>query len=461
MKKWFNKNKIFLIGMIVVLISSCMFKIWSTHILTKNEVNVCIHETFIYEDYIRHLYRSKEVKISGNVNMEALGQYQVIYTIKDKQETLMVNVVDKLNPEFDLYEKTIVLGEEIEAKELVYNIKDDSKVNIFYAKEYDFSSSGDYPVKVVVEDDYGNKTIKETVIHVEEKDTIPPVMKGLNPLIVEQGTAIDYYSGVSVTDNQDPNPTFTIDFNDLKENVPGSYEIYYMTIDRQGNSAIYTRTVTVKKISETQQKVVYLTIDDGPSYNTPEILEILNRYNAKATFFVTGECPEYYSYIKIAHDLGHTIGMHTYCHNYSTIYSSDQAYIEDLNAISDVVEQQIGYRPNIFRFPGGSSNTVSRHYNLGIISRLVDYANRNGWIYYDWNADIGDGNSGMESQDLIDRAVESGKGINRIVMLMHDGRGSQESVKALPTIIEYYQSLGYEFKAIDENAPTAHHKIAN
>ena len=452
-KKWW-------IILVLVLGFAFLFKFMQPPLLVKDEVQTCIHEPFVYEQYLHSHYQNQEVKIEGQVNIDEVGQYSIVYQVNDKKDTLIVNVVDLLAPEFDVIEKTIVEGESIEAKDLVENVNDDSEIEILYENDYNFSTAGDYPVQIIVKDIYGNQTVKESIVHVEVKDTIPPVLTGLSSLTLDVGRPINLYEGVSIVDNLDPEPTFTIDTSNLKENVAGIYTVYYLAEDRQGNKATYSREVILRSVSN-KEKVVYLTIDDGPSFNTPEVLSILEKYNAKATFFVTGECPEYYPYIKMAHDQGHTIGLHTFSHNYSQIYASDEAYIADLKAIQDVVAGQIGYRPTIFRFPGGSSNTVSKHYNLGIVSRLADYANRNGFVYYDWNADIGDGNPGMEAKDLIEQAKLTGQGLDTIVMLMHDGRGSQESVKALPEIIEYYQALGYTFKAIDECTPTAHHRIAN
>lgn len=449
---------IVIITAIIVGISAVFIK--KNQLLTTTKIELCIHESFHYKSYLNKKYRDKDVHVLGDIDVNQLGEYELTYTFEEKQDILRVFIVDELNPQVTLKESTFIQGEEVLPEQLIETIEDDSTTSVTFDEEYDFSQLGDYEVRVRISDEWGNLTIEETVVHIEKKDTTPPVMQGLSKMTALASSPIHYYEGVKAIDNQDPNPEFSADFSKVKESVPGTYEIYYTTRDRQGNEAVYTREIEITKVKDSE-KVVYLTIDDGPSFNTPEILEILKRYNAKATFFVTGMCPEYYTYIKEAHHQGHAIGMHTYSHDYAKIYSNDLTYIEDLNQIADVIENQIGYRPNIFRFPGGSSNTVSSHFNKGIISRLSDYANRNGLIYYDWNADIGDGNAGLTAQDMINRAIESGDGITRIVMLMHDGRGSIESVKALPSIIEYYQDRGYVFKALSESSPTAHHRISN
>lgn len=100
---------------------------------------------------------------------------------------------------------------------------------------------------------------------------------------------------------------------------------------------------------EPDHKVVYLTIDDGPSELTGEVLDILDRYCAKATFFVVGQHPECYHFIKEAYARGHTIGLHTYSHDYARVYSSVDAYYQDLGEIGQVVKEQIGYVPCFIR----------------------------------------------------------------------------------------------------------------
>lgn len=115
-----------------------------------------------------------------------------------------------------------------------------------------------------------------------------------------------------------------------------------------------------------EEKVVYLTFDDGPSANTQTILDILEQYDAKATFFIAGSREEWRPLIKTAYEAGHTIGLHTYSHDYAGVYSSVDAYFEDLDKIGKVAEEQIGYVPCFIRFPGGSSNAVSKNIRRGL-----------------------------------------------------------------------------------------------
>lgn len=216
--------------------------------------------------------------------------------------------------------------------------------------------------------------------------------------------------------------------------------------------------VPVGSDTANDEKTVYLTFDDGPSYNTQAVLDILDQHNAKATFFVTGINPDYYNMIKVAYDKGHTIGLHTYSHDYAAVYASQDAFFQDLDQIGQIVKEQIGYVPCFTRFPGGSSNTISANYTQGIMTALAQEVQARGYQYYDWNISCGDG--GDNPADVLrDQAISVD--YTNIVLLLHDANNKETTVEALPAIIEHYQNLGYQFKAIDRETFDAHHGIGN
>lgn len=210
-----------------------------------------------------------------------------------------------------------------------------------------------------------------------------------------------------------------------------------------------------------EAKVVYLTFDDGPSAHTAEVLDILDRYGIKATFFVTGINPDYLDMIGECYRRGHTIGMHTYTHDYAQVYASVDAYWSDLNAIADVVREQIGYVPCFIRFPGGSSNTISANYTIGIMSQLSQDVLTAGYQYYDWTASCGDGAVHTANELVEATKADTSYGYTSIIFLMHDGADKATTVEALPRIIEYFQGEGYAFAPLDRNTPVPHHGIGN
>ena len=208
------------------------------------------------------------------------------------------------------------------------------------------------------------------------------------------------------------------------------------------------------------KKVCYLTFDDGPSENTLQILNILNKYNAKATFFVVGTAKLEYINNIIAQ--GSKVGIHCNSHTYSSVYASDTAYFNDLAAISAKIEKQTGVKPDVIRFPGGSSNTVSRKYCRGIMTRITKSVQEKGYQYFDWNVDSGDALSKKLSADqLVNRVVNQAKGINSICVLMHDTNAKKNTVAALPTIIERLKSMGYTFEVLSNDVSGFHHGVNN
>ena len=150
-----------------------------------------------------------------------------------------------------------------------------------------------------------------------------------------------------------------------------------------------TRTTWTTK--DNGRKVVYLTLDDGPSELTERFLDLFDQLNVKATFFVTAQDPDHYYLMHEAYKRGHTIALHSYSHDYDDVYSSEDAFYTDLGKLEKIVEEQIGYVPCFFRFPGGSSNTISEDYSSGIMSKLTKGMNERGYQYWDWNLDTGDG----------------------------------------------------------------------
>ena len=248
-------------------------------------------------------------------------------------------------------------------------------------------------------------------------------------------------------------------------NKLGSYVLNYYIMNEQGETATAERTVNVvaQPVPETvvpEQKTIYLTFDDGPSQYTDGLLDVLSRYGAKATFFVTNLDPDYVDCIGRAYSEGHAIGVHTLTHDYYQIYKNDQAFYDDFLAMEEIIYQQTGSYTRLFRFPGGSSNTVSRNYNYGIMTRLVKSMTDMGYVYFDWNVDSGDALGGAKSSyDVANNVAAGCLEHTASVVLQHDTKGF--SVQAVENILRWGRNNGYVFKALDESCYTAHHGLAN
>ena len=238
------------------------------------------------------------------------------------------------------------------------------------------------------------------------------------------------------------------------------YQVKVRAYKRAGGKRRYGAWSKVAAITCKGDKIVYLTFDDGPSANMGKVLDVLDEYDVKATFFVTGNNASYRYLIKRAYKEGHAIGLHSYTHSYSQIYASESAFYKDLSKISDLVKSLTGKRSYLLRFPGGSSNTVSRHYSRGIMSRLTKSVQAKGYTYFDWNVDSGDasGNNVATSKLVANATTTSYKKVN---ILMHSTDAKDTTVEALPKIIKYYKSKGYVFQALSTSSYAPHHGVNN
>ncbi|MCD7950453.1 MAG: polysaccharide deacetylase family protein [Erysipelotrichaceae bacterium] len=472
MKK-INRKRLFKVLIVAAILFICI--IGGMAIYIKNSISITFVSSptvqinseldpYAYIDELKNCEKEDINIDSSNVNIGELGTYTIIYTIKDKDYKLNIEVVDDNPPTLSLKDVNIDYGDDVTVDDFIDIVADDTEVKKYFKEDYDFTQEGDQEITIVAEDTSGNITEVTANLNVF-KDIEAPTITGLKDITVYVNETVNYMSGLSAVDNHDISPIITVNSDAVDTSKIGTYSVTYTVTDKAGNKNTYTQKVTVKEKSiEKKQKpdgnkVVYLTFDDGPSANTKKILEVLDKYDAKATFFVTGNGQKYNNYIKDAHDAGHTIGLHTYTHQYS-IYTSQETYFEDLTKIGNMVKDIIGYVPKYIRFPGGSSNVISAKYCEGIMSELVDAVREKGYEYYDWNVDSGDasGNNVAVSK-LVKNSTSSSA--NSIVILMHDTDAKDTTVEALPKIIEYYQDKGYVFKGIDDSSYTAHHSVKN
>ena len=203
-------------------------------------------------------------------------------------------------------------------------------------------------------------------------------------------------------------------------------------------------------------KKVYLTFDDGPSSNTDQILDILKDYDVKATFFVVGKTDErsVKAYQRIVEE-GHTLAMHSYSHRYDEIYESKEAFARDLNSLQEYLYETTGVWPRIYRFPGGSSNTVSKV----DMQELIEYLTDIGITYFDWNVASGDAVSRtLPAETIVNNCLSGIEKQKESVILMHDASNKGTTIEALPQIIEAIQEQGdAELLPItDETVPVQH-----
>ncbi|MBP3611240.1 MAG: polysaccharide deacetylase [Lachnospiraceae bacterium] len=205
------------------------------------------------------------------------------------------------------------------------------------------------------------------------------------------------------------------------------------------------------EVTASPQKTVYLTFDDGPSKNTGKILDILKQYEIKATFFVIGKdlSEEGIENMKRAAAEGHAIGLHTYSHDYKKIYSSVADFLSDYDLLRQELEEQLGFSPTIFRFPGGSYCS----YGTDIRTELITEMTRRGYTYYDWNVSAEDAVGKVTAYSIRNNIFPRVYEVNAPVILMHDAPLNNLTAELLPEIIETLLTEGYCFETLETREP--------
>jgi len=202
-----------------------------------------------------------------------------------------------------------------------------------------------------------------------------------------------------------------------------------------------------------EKKVVYLTFDDGPSVLTDKVLDTLKKYDVKATFFLIGnQIKGQEKVVKRLHEEGHSIGLHTYTHNYNKIYSSRKVFISEMFKTQEIIYSLVGEKPTIIRFPFGSSRKLTKAY--------LEELHKNNFTVYDWNIDMKDGiNCHTPVYNLYRFATNTKNVESPIILLMHCDYTHKNTCVALSKVIEFYQKEGFEFKVIDSSTPELYFKI--
>lgn len=213
---------------------------------------------------------------------------------------------------------------------------------------------------------------------------------------------------------------------------------------------------TLNKKNAWSNKTVYLTFDDGPSSITNKMLDVLKDAEVKATFFVIGtKSDEGKASLKRIINEGHSLGNHTYSHNYNYIYKNTDNFFSDLYKNEDIIYEASGKRPKIIRFPGGSNNTATKtEKGKKVINEILDRLESEGYVHFDWNASSGDASAYPASvDDIINNTLTWINKKDTAVVLFHDTAAKTNTLKALPTIIEKLKFLGCKFEVLTTGSP--------
>ena len=405
-----------------------------------------------------------EIRRETDLNEGKLGKYTITYSAEwlNCQATARreVRVIDTQAP-------TITLTEDPEGS---------LTEGVIY-QEAGFTASDNYDgditdrvvrteepglVTYAVTDSSGNPAVAKRKIPLRDM-VLPEIqLEGGEDYVITLGTRYEE-PGFTATDNVDGDVTAMVQVEgEVDWLTAGIYPITYTVTDSCENTTTVTRNVEVatQEWQDTvypEGKVVYLTFDDGPSAYTSELLDVLDAYGAKATFFVVGSGSG--SMMRQIVKRGHSIGIHTVSHDYGQIYSSPEAYFDDLMKMQSIIYDNTGVKTTLMRFPGGSSNLVSRRSCEGIMTFLTQAVQDAGFQYFDWNVYSGDAGETKRTEKVVDNVIEGIQEHRVSIVLQHDIH--KYSVDAVEDILRWGKRNGYKFLALQNDSPGFHHDLNN
>ncbi len=429
------------------------------------------------EEYVEEGYTAVD-NYDGDITDQVVREEKdgiVTYTVSDSfgnTSTVTREIVyaDSAAPEIKLLgDYEIILETGSEYTEPGYTATDDCDGDITdevsVEGSVDVDTPGNYEIKYTVEDsDHNTSMVKRTVV-VQDLEGPEIVLNGDKKVYVALGNKYED-EGATAVDACDGDVSDSLSVEGkVDTDTCGVYTVTYSASDASGNETTATRMVYVYQKQpdvETvipEGKVVYLTFDDGPGKYTEKLLDILDEYNVKVTFFVTNQYSEYQDLIAEEYKRGHTVAIHSYSHVYSTIYASEEAFYQDIENMNSIIFEQTGVRATIIRFPGGSSNTISKNYCEGIMTALTESLGKMGYQYCDWNVASGDAGDTTSTSQIASNVIAGIQKQEVSVVLQHDVH--DYSVDAVEEIIMWGLANGYTFLALDDSSPMVHHSVGN
>lgn len=391
-------------------------------VVTEYGESVAYHE-------IKAVYRSRVFHREGvplSVSFEPIpahaapGEYPVRYSASygklTAEGSYLVHVVDTVPP---------VLS--VDTETYAYTCTDNVDGDLTAAVE---ARDDGVHVTLTVADSSGNAA--ETSF---TRDVVPPVF-----------TLGDRLTDYTCTDETDG------DLTDKVRYYESGGTMYYEVSDRHGNKAETSRKITGG------ERVIYLTFDDGPGECTEQLLDVLKKYDVRATFFVVGSS-EYLDLLPRMAAEGHSIGAHAYHHNYREVYASEEAYFADLARVEQAIAEKTGAETKLIRFPGGGSNTVSRSYSRGLMTKLTREVAERGYTYFDWNVSSGDAGATTRTDEVIKNVKDGVLKQNVAVVLQHDVK--DYSVAGVEEILRWGKANGFVFLPLTERSTAPHHGLNN
>ena len=407
---------------------------------------------------------SSEIQITGSVNEQKLGKYVLNYHAAcfglEAETTRIVRVVDTVCPEITLVPDGADLKPEPEYREAGYAAYDNYDGDIT-SRVVRTEQEGKILYSVV--DSSGNPAYAQRDIPIYDQSPPELTLIGGERVVLPLGVKFQdpgYIAYDRMDGDLTAQVTVSIDHPFVRY-LPDSYQLTYYVTDSEGRQTVANRTLVTEPSSRPciirpKGKAIYLTFDDGPCPDTAKLLDILKQYDVKATFFVvdTG----YPELMRRIVEEGHSIGVHTCSHRYGEIYSGADAFFEDVFAMQQRILDATGVETWLLRFPGGSSNTISRK-NHGLMTYLTQAVEDCGFSYFDWNVDSDDAGNAKTADEIFQNVVDGIQENSYAVVLQHDIHSC--SVDAVERIIRWGQRNGYQFLPLDVDSPPVHHAVLN
>ena len=402
---------------------------------------------------------SDKIWYEGEVDEKTTGSYKVVCKIRKNKFVVskerIVEIVDTKKPEIELVgEKEKVICPKKEYEEEGFTAKDNYDGDLTKSVKREVE---DKEIVYSVSDSSGNiETVKRTII--KEDKTAPEItLNGNETVYVTIGNKYNE-QGATAKDNCDDDLSESIKIEgNVDTNNAATYTVTYSVEDLSGNIGTKERKVVVQKATQKlssslgcgAEGTIYLTFDDGPNDNyTPTILNILKEYGVKATFFVTRAGSD--SLISREYNEGHAVAVHTWTHDYGTIYASSEAFWSDFNKVQERIKRLTGSETKLMRFPGGASNTVSKV----PMSQLANEALSKGYNYIDWNISSGDAGGTTDPNQECRNVTGSLSKSRGNVVLMHDIK--KHTMNAIRCIVTYGIDNGYTFAKLDSSVICRH-----
>lgn len=274
--------------------------------------------------------------------------------------------------------------------------------------------------------------------HIPAKPENPSSSQAVSAISTPEALSSLTPSALSAPPSKSPSPKSAPPSSSDPRTNPSAYQKLYPDL-----------SVKKSKVAPpSQDKIVYLTFDDGPSKLTIPLLNVLDDYQVKATFFLIGKTDS--ADLKAMKEIvnrGHAVGVHSYTHIYDQIYANPVAFLDDFKKMHDLIQKTTGVNTHIYRFAGGSLNSHNKKTAKAIISEM----NRRGFTYFDWNVESGDAETGTSAASIYQNAVTGASRNRQSVILFHNAAGKKSTLAEMPRIIETLKEQGYRFATLNDS----------